>query len=199
MIINELILESMGATIEQYYTGESIFSEGDVPKYYYQIIEGKVKLNNYNYEGKEVLQSILEVGESIGESLLFVNEASYPVNAITISCCKIFKLRKSAFFEMLKKNPDIGLEINKHLSQILYFKQVMAPILCSHSPMFKIKALLDYLKRSQPVKEAFSYQVPFTRQEMANLTGLCVETTIRTIKTMEKDNVVQIHNRKIHY
>jgi CRP-like cAMP-binding protein len=199
MIINELILESMGATTEQYYTGESIFSEDDIPKYYYQIIEGKVKLNNYNNEGREILQSVLELGQSVGESVLFVESASYPVNAIAISCCRIFKLRKSAFFEMLKKNPDISLEINKHLSKILHFKQIMAPILCSHSPVFKIKALLDYLKRDQLTKEPFTYQVPYTRQEMANFTGLCVETTIRTIKTMERDNVVKIHNRKILY
>lgn len=199
MIINELILDSIGATTEHYLAGESIFVEDDLPKYYYQISEGKVKLNNYNHEGREVLQTILEPGQSIGESLLFVDDGTYPVNAIAISLCKIFKLRKSAFFDLLDKNPEVSLAMNRHLSQILYFKQIMSPILCTNSPTYKIRALLDYFKGKQKEKAAFAFQVPFTRQEMANLTGLCVETTIRTIKTMEKDNIVKIRNRKILY
>jgi DNA-binding transcriptional regulator YhcF (GntR family) len=34
---------------------------------------------------------------------------------------------------------------------------------------------------------------------MASLTGLCVETTIRTLKTMERNKIVKIHDRKIMY
>lgn len=199
MIINELILESLGATTEQYHAGESIFAENEVPKYYYQIISGKVKLNNYNHEGREVLQTILETGQSIGESLLFVDDVTYPVNAVAITVCKIFKLRKSAFLTMLDRNPEISLMMNRHLSQILYFKQKMGPILCTNSPTFKIRSLLDYLKSSQQEKEPFAFQVPYTRQELANLTGLCVETTIRTIKGMERNNILRIRNRKILY
>lgn len=199
MIINELILESLGATTEHFQMGESIFFEDEIPKYYYQIKNGKVKLNNYNHEGREVLQTILESGQSIGESLLFVENVTYPVNAIAITSCKILKLRKSAFFNLLDQNPGVSLEMNRHLSQILYFKQKMGPILCTNSPMYKLKSLLDYLKNSQSQKEPFAFQVPYTRQEMANLTGLCVETTIRTIKTMERDNIVRIRNRKILY
>lgn len=63
MIINENILQAMGAEIENYNISENIFSEGDNPNHYYQILEGKVKLNNYNEEGKEILQNILEKGE----------------------------------------------------------------------------------------------------------------------------------------
>lgn len=199
MIINEFILESLGASTEHYISGETIFAEDEIPKYYYQIIEGKVKLNNYNHEGREILQTILETGQSIGESLLFVEDVTYPVNAVAITSCKIYKLRKSDFFDMLNNNPEISLEMNRHLSQILYFKQKMGPILCTNSPIFKIRSLLDYLKSNQCEKEPFAYQVPYTRQEMANLTGLCVETTIRTIKTMERDNIVRIRNRKILY
>lgn len=199
MIINESILESLGATTEHYLPGESIFAEEDTPKYYYQIIDGKVKLNNYNDEGREILQTILEKGESVGESLLFVEEHTYPVNAVALTNCKIFKLRKSAFFDLLDKNPTISMEINRHLAQVLYFKQVMGQILCTHSPTAKIKALLDFLKNNHHDKSSFSYQIPFTRQQIANLTGLCVETTIRTVKEMERRNILRIRERKILY
>lgn len=199
MIINELILESAGAAIVHYHAGETIFTEDDFPKNYYQISQGRVKLNNYNDEGKEVLQTILETGQSVGESLLFVDEVTYPVNAIAISACTLFKLGKDSFFDLLLEKPDISLMMNRHLSQILYFRQVMGPILGTNSSIYKIKTLFDYLKGKQDKKGVFSFEIPFTRQEIANLTGLRVETAIRTIKAMEKDNTVQIRNRKILY
>ncbi len=58
---------------------------------------------------------------------------------------------------------------------------------------------MDYLKSFEIEKSPFSFQIPLTRQQMASLTGLCVETTIRTIKAMERNNMVKICNRKILY
>ncbi|MGL6126561.1 helix-turn-helix domain-containing protein [Chryseobacterium artocarpi] len=40
---------------------------------------------------------------------------------------------------------------------------------------------------------------PLTRQQLASLTGLCVETVIRTIKQMKKDQIVKIEKKKIYY
>lgn len=199
MVINEQILESSGATTEEYQAREMIFSEDHIPEYYYQIIEGRVKLNNYNYEGKEILQTILEPGESIGESVLFVDNHTYPVNAVAATRCTVLRLRKTAFFEILERNPAVSMKFNRHLSKILYFKHVMGQILCTQSPTFKILALLDLFKKSQTIRDSFTYQLPLTRQEIADMTGLCVETAIRTVKKMEKLNIVKIDNRKIYY
>ncbi|SHJ97873.1 Crp/Fnr family transcriptional regulator [Epilithonimonas mollis] len=198
MIIKESILRAMGAEVDTYNVSEIIFSEGDVPGYYYQIIDGEVKLNNYSEEGKEILQNILEKGQSIGESLLFMDK-KYPVNAIATRLCSIIKLSKPKFFRLLEKYPDVWIDINKFISESLYFKQVMTMNLCSKSPASKLKILMDYLKNSHEVEEKFCYQIPLTRQQMANLTGLCVETTIRTLKTMEKKKILRIKNRKILY
>ncbi|WP_374442914.1 helix-turn-helix domain-containing protein [Epilithonimonas sp.] len=55
------------------------------------------------------------------------------------------------------------------------------------------------MKSLQKNTERFSFKVPLTRQQMASLTGLCVETIIRTIKNMEKEKIIKICNRKIFY
>lgn len=198
MIIKEELLYSAGATIKQYKPSEIIFSEGDPANYYYQIITGEVKLNNYNDEGKEIIQTLLEDGQSVGESLLFMDKL-YPINAIALTNCKILKLPKNNFFELLKLYPDISFEMNRVLSQRLYFKIIMAQNLCSQSPTAKLKVLMDYLKSSQEEQAPYSFRIPLTRQQMASLTGLCVETAIRTIKMMERNKIVQIIDRKILY
>ena len=199
MVIDERILLSKGAISEDYNIADLIFTEGDVLKYYYQILEGTVKLNNYTDNGKETLQHIVEKGNSIGEYLLFLENAPSPINAIALTSCRILRLPKISFFNLLNQHPEICFEINQNISQKLYFRQIMAKNISTQSPSIKLKALLDYLKSQQPDKTPFSFQVPLTRQEMANYTGLSVETTIKTIKTMEKDNLVKILNRKILY
>lgn len=55
------------------------------------------------------------------------------------------------------------------------------------------------MKHDHENKTPFTYEVPITRQQLASLTGLCVETTIRAIKKMEREKILRITNRKILY
>lgn len=198
MAIEESIIKSSGSKIKHYNAGDVIFSEGGSPLYYYQIEEGEVKLNNYNEDGKEMIQRILTQGQSIGEFLLFMNKA-YPVNAIALTECRILRLSKSRFLLLMEEYPEARMDIIRSLSDSMYFKFVMGQIFATQNPATKLRALMDYLKSFQKDLAPFSFQIPLTRQQMANLTGLRVETTIRTLKSMEKDHIVKIHNRKIWY
>ncbi|UMQ42371.1 Crp/Fnr family transcriptional regulator [Chryseobacterium sp. Y16C] len=198
MVIEENLLYSMGANTKTYAAGETIFLEGDWPAFYYQIIKGEVKLNNYNEEGKETIQIMIEDGQSIGESLLFM-EKFYPMNAVAITECEVIRLPRKAFISLLKEDAEISYEMNKCLSQRLYFKLIMTQNLSSQNPILKLIALMDYLKSFAKDQKQYSFKVPLTRQQMAGLTGLCVETTIRTIKGMERSQILKIEDRKIMY
>ncbi|CAH0201904.1 Crp/Fnr family transcriptional regulator [Chryseobacterium sp. WG14] len=198
MVIDENILYSAGAEIKNYNPSENLFIQGDIPNYYYQIIKGKVKLNNYNEDGKEFIQNLLYEGQSCGESILFINKP-YPMNAEAITECSVLKLHKSIFFNLLTQSPDLCMEVNNFLSQRLYYKFIMMQNISSQNPSIRLKGLMDYLKSSQNDERPYSFTVPLTRQQMASLTGLCVETAIRTIKHMEREKIVKIQNRKILY
>ena len=74
----------------------------------------------------------------------------------------------------------------------------------SYDPEHRIVSLLRYFKSesdSQVKKGStptyLSYTVPFTRQQIADMSGLRVETVIRTVKKMETDGKVKIIGRKI--
>lgn len=198
MNIEEQILKSSGGKVKDYNTGDFIFTEGSLPTYYYQIVEGEVKLNNLTEDGKESIQNIAAKGQSIGEFLLFINK-KYPANAVAISPCKILRISKIKFLKMLEDNPDFKANMIKNMADSLFSKFVMRQIISLKNPATKLKVLMDYLKSSQSETASFSFQIPLTRQQMASLTGLRVETTIRTLKIMEKENIVKIKNRKIFY
>ena len=55
------------------------------------------------------------------------------------------------------------------------------------------------MKRKQGIDHATREQICLTRQEIADFTGLRVETVIRTLKRMEQENKIEIRNRKLYY
>lgn len=199
-MIDPSILELSGAVYKNYPKGITIFTEGHFPLYYYQIIEGEVKMNNYNAEGKEFIQSIFRTGQSFGEPPLFVDEP-YPANAETLSDVVLLQLPKTAFMEMLQQYPEVSIAINKSLSRRLLYKSVMAPEIASQDPVKRLITLMNYLKEHQEKEFStkFSFQIPMTRQQLADLTGLRVETVIRAIKQLEKEAKLKIIQRKIYY
>lgn len=197
MLISEDLLRAYGAEQETLKRSHIIFREGDSPKYYYQIIEGRIKLNHYNDEGKELILAILDAGLSVCELLLFIDK-TYPVNAVTFEECTIMKLPKSDFSRLLDENPQISRDINKFLSERLYYKYIMLENNSSLRPVTRIKGMLDYHKSFSEDQAKFSYEVPLTRQQIASITALRVETVVRAVKKLEKENYLKIINRKVY-
>ncbi|WP_223607896.1 Crp/Fnr family transcriptional regulator [Chryseobacterium sp. OSA05B] len=197
-MIADDVLISYGAETKTYKSEEIIFREGEFSAFYYQIEKGQVKLNNYTEDGKEFIQNIFSGGHSFAESLLFVDRP-YPMNAIAIKDSHILRLPKSVFLNLIKENQEISLNVYQCMAERMYYKYLMLYNLSFQNPMLKLKQLMDYLKSYQENKSPYSFEIPLTRQQLASLTGLRVETVIRAIKTMEKEEILRIEKRKILY
>jgi CRP-like cAMP-binding protein len=202
MIISENVLLANGADYVSYEANQTIFNVGAVPKFYFQIADGSVELNNYHEDGKKFTQNILSAGQSIGEFLLF-NDKPSPIQAVARTKCLIMRLSKEIFFNLIHQYPDVSAEMFRHLADKLYYKYIMLFNNSSSDPFVKIRVLMDYFKdhfKDHSIYNGkFSFEIPFTRQQLANLTGLRVETVIRAVKKMENESLVKIKNRKIYY
>ncbi|MCD9616921.1 Crp/Fnr family transcriptional regulator [Chryseobacterium gleum] len=198
MIINEDLLLKNGAVYEDYPAKENIYEIGGIPHYYFQVVTGTVELNNYHEDGKEFTLNIISEGHSFGESLLF-GDMNYPMNAIAKTDCRILKLPKSNFLNMLSENIEVVFTMFRYLSDRLFYKYVMLFSNSAIDPLLKIKSLLDYYKENAAIQSPYSYRVPLTRQQIANLTGLRVETVIRTIKKMAEESILKLDGRQILY
>lgn len=192
------LLEKYGAIIKTFKNGDTIFEEGKQPTHYYQIISGEIKMNNYNDEGKEFIQGIFYENQCFGEPPLFIDQV-YPANAVAVIDSELIIITKNKFFELLENNAEISLNIIKNLSQRLYYKSVMAAEISSQDPEHRVLRLIDYsIAQLNFKKEAAGFLINLTRQQIADLTGLRVETVIRAIKSLEKKGDLKIINRKVY-
>lgn len=196
-IIDENLLLQFGARLKSYPKDTIIFNEGDIAKYYWQVQSGKVKMSNFNDDGKEFIQGLFSIGESFGEPPLLISK-NYPANAVALTDVVLLQLSQSVFLELLHEHPDTAIAISTRLAHRLYYKSVMASEISSQDPEHRLLKLIDYLKlHVEEITEDEKYCVTLTRQQLADLTGLRVETVIRSIKSLEKKGALTIENRKI--
>ena len=196
MIPEELLLK-FNAYYKDFKKGEIIFSENHAAYNYYQICSGAVKMNNYNDDGKEFIQGVFYKNQSFGEPPLFI-DVKYPANAETISDSKILVISKEQLFKLLQENPVIHLKITQSLAKRLYYKAIIASEISSQEPAHRVLRFIDYLKNDvYKTTGNFTFKVDYTRQQIADILGLRVETVIRVIKSLEKKGALKILKRKV--
>jgi CRP-like cAMP-binding protein len=197
MIVSDL-LEKYCSVKKYFPKNEIIFEQGNLPAYYYQIISGEVKMSNYNDDACEFIQGIFYKDQSFGEPPLFLNQ-HYPANAIAVEDSEIFLLPKNNFMKLLEENPAVSIKIIENLAQRLYYKSVMAAEMSTQEPEHRVLKLIDHgIAYFNFKKDDNGYLINFTRQQIGDLTGLRVETVIRTIKSLEKKGFLKIINRKVY-
>ncbi len=196
MIDSELLL-AHGAVYKKFKANEPIFMEGDACSYYHEVVTGELKLINIDHEGRECVHAIIEAGESFGEFPLF-DDAPYAASAIAESECEVLRLHKPLFLEMLKGNPVILFNFARLLSKRLRFKYSVVKSMSSNSPETRIINLINYLKAENKNFCADDSQLKLTRRQIAGMTGLRVETVIRTIRQMHNKGELLISRGKVY-
>lgn len=190
------LLFSWGAIAKEYKKNEVIFNEGESANFYFQITEGSIKMINSNDEGKEFTQGYFSDGQSFGEPPLLINE-NYPATAVAFRDSKIIKLSKDKFLKIIDEYPSIHRKLLNLMAQRIHSKAITTRAIINQKPEYRINAFLKAHK-SNPDNEKKEL-VPFTRQEIANFTGLRVETVIRELVKMSESCKVKIINHKIYY
>ena len=192
------ILEKYDAVRRLYKKSEVIFDKDKLATHYYQIISGVVKMNNFNDEDREFIQGFFYAKHCFGEPPLFLNR-TYPANAEAIEDSELICISKTNFLKLISENPSVSIMMIENLAQRLHYKSVMAAEISTQDSEHRLLQLFDYsIAYFNFKKEEDGYHIDLTRQQMGDLTGLRVETVIRTIKKKKKKGELKIVNRKVY-
>jgi CRP/FNR family transcriptional regulator, cyclic AMP receptor protein len=191
-------------TLERYHAklislkkDQMLFQDGETATDYMQVETGTVKMFVVSTDGQEFIQGIFNAGESFGEPAL-IGKFPYPGCVVAIEPSKIWKLPADYFFQMLKENFDLHLKMDQVLCQRLRYKSMVLSEISSHEPEHRIISLLKHFK-SKTTPSPTKIIIPYTRQQLADMTGLRVETVIRTVKKMEREKKLVLEGHKIKF
>jgi CRP/FNR family transcriptional regulator, cyclic AMP receptor protein len=196
-ILSDKIIKQYNAQLIQVKKGQILFNEGDNALYFFQVRQGSVKMVSYSDEGQEFIQGIFSDEESFGEPAL-LGDFAYPSSAIAIKDSTLWRLPKNKFFDMLKENFEIHLALDRTLCKRLKYKNLVLSEISFHDPEHRLKSLLNHLRNSLTLhNKTDQVELPFTRQQLADMCGMRVETVIRTVKKLKDNGHVQVRGHKI--
>ncbi len=195
-ILPDALLKKYGATVLRKTKGDVIIREGEKARSFYVVKSGQVKMINTSEDGKEFIQGYFSQGESFGEPPFFTG-GSYPASAVAVSGCEIWKIDRPDFLRLLRENFEVHLELTRALGKRLIYKSMMLSEIAIEEAEHRVRTLLDYLRESNATGEP-QFTVPFSRQQLADMVGLRVETVIRIVKNLEQKGLVTLsHEGKI--
>lgn len=182
-----------------YKKGQIVFFEGDISDKLYIINKGKVKIFKYTKEGKEQILYILTNGDFTGD-LSLLKKSKLEFNAEALEDTAVCTLTKEDFDKILEKNPQITLKILEVVHDRLVSLENLIQRLSTKDVETRIAGVILTLidNFGKETKEGIVLELPLSREEIGNYSGLTRETVSRTLTSMQDSGLIElVGNKKI--
>ncbi len=191
------LLLAWGGNYKKISAGEQIFAEGNPCNFYFQLVSGRIKWVNIDEDGKEFLHYIIEAGEAFGDLPLSENEY-HSGSAIAENDSVIIRLHAPVFRQILSEHSNLLLSFAIMLSKQLKNRSRTMCSLAFNHPEKRILELIENLVHENRNICSKCRQLKLTRQQIADMTGLRVETVIRAMRHMHERGELTIEKGKVY-
>ena len=177
-----------------YQKGQIIFSEGDEGIGFYVILTGRVEIFKLSPEGKEQILHIFGPMETFGEVPVFTGQG-YPAYAEAYAPCSLLFFPKSAFVELIKKDPSLALNMLAVLSARLRRFAALIEDLSLKEVPGRLAAYLLYL--NQHSRSEGDIDLDISKGQLASLLGTIPETLSRILGKMTRQGLIRLEGPRI--
>ena len=181
---NELSELADLAVERHFMPGEFIFWDEDNPDWFYIVAEGKVKIFKHSSSGKEFIIAFFGPGEMFGEVAVFENKP-YPASAQAVVETRVLGIQRQDLISFLAKRPEVALRIINVLGGRLRDAQGRLRDLAAERVEQRLARTLLMLSAK------LGPNLPFTRQEIADMAGTTIETAIRVMSRLKGRGIIR--------
>jgi len=179
--------------------GESLIWEGDESLLVANVIEGVLKLSTGTEDGREQIVGVVYPSDFIGRP--FGRTARHSVTALTPANVCVFS--RSDFDNFASSHPALEHKLlQRTLTELDRTREWMLLLGRKNAEEKLSTFLLDMSGRlSDPGCEATgealdTFDLPFSRQQVADLLGLTIETVSRQFTRLKNDRIVDLPSRR---
>ena len=179
---------------------EDIFSEGDPSEWFYILMSGKVKITKLSLDGREIIVELISPADFFG-GFAVLKGFPYPANAIAMEDSDILKISRHNLLMVLERFPNIMYEITSSLGDRMRefhdtLKNIALERVESRIASLFLK-LADKIGEKNNNDKSILIDMRLTKQDIAEMVGTTVETTIRIISRFKKSGIVTDTGGKI--
>lgn len=181
-----------------YEAGQPVLWAGDHMEFVASVVTGMAAMSQTLEDGRTQMVGLLLPSDFIGRPGR--EAAAYDVTALTdlTVCC----FRKKPFEDLMARTPPIGTRLLEMTLDELDLAREWMMLLGRKTAHEKIASLLAILasrdaalKRRAP-GDGVSFDLPLTREEMADYLGLTLETVSRQMSALRKSGVIRLEGKR---
>jgi len=194
LLPDEVELVKSGKTQVLFRKDDNLTKQGAFASYVLFMISGYAKqylegdgTRNYNLR-------IIKPGEFIGLSAVF-SENTFNYSSVALTECQIYLIEKQAVAKVVKQNGSFGFNlIRRYCEQNTNLMNTVRSLMYKQMNGRLADALL-YIDTLRGEK-ADIFQI-LSRKDLADFAGISTESTVKLLKTFEKDKLIVLKEKDI--
>jgi len=183
---------------EKIHKKETIFSEGDPSEWLYIVKKGKVKITKLSHEGKEIILEIISPMDFFG-GIAVLRGFPYPANAVAMEETDVVRISRKNLLSIMDRFPALMYCIATNIGDRIKGSHETLKSIALEKVEARIASLLLKLadKTGEKTPEGIMINMKLTKQDIAEMVGTTVETSIRTMSKLTKAGLVTAKAGKI--
>jgi CRP/FNR family transcriptional regulator len=180
-----------------FQAGQTVIWSGDRMDFVASVISGIATLTQTMEDGRRQMVGLLLPSDFVGRPGR--STAAYDVTATTdlVMCC----FRKKPFEELILSTPHISQRLLEMTLDELDAAREWMLLLGRKTAREKIASLLAIIARrdvslNPRSKGPIVFDLPLTREEMADYLGLTLETVSRQVSALRRDGVISLEGKR---
>lgn len=192
----EDMLQCLGSEEKKYDRGEIILMTGQPVTSVGVVLSGEVQIIQEDYYGNRSILTELKPGQIFGEAFASAGIRESPVTILAKSNCRIMFLAIERIISTCPNNCIFHSQLMENLLKILARKNIL---LSSKNQLLSQRTIRDkvlsYLGLQSEKKGSLEFEIPFSRNELADF--LCVDRSAlsRVLSQLKKDGTIEYQNQ----
>ncbi|WP_300517939.1 transcriptional regulator FnrL [Aliiroseovarius sp.] len=181
-----------------YEAGQPVLWAGDQMEFVASVVQGIASLSQTMEDGRTQMVGLLLPSDFIGRP----GRDFAPFDVVAVSDLTICCFRKKPFEALMTSTPRIGARLLEMTLDELDSAREWMLVLGRKTAREKIASLLSILARrdaslrKQAPRDGMSFELPLTREAMADYLGLTLETVSRQISALKKSGVIVLEGKR---
>jgi CRP-like cAMP-binding protein len=185
----------------RYRPDDLIFQEGGPSAGFYVVISGLVQYGKHSgRRGRRRILKLLGPGDCFGEEMLFQPEVcACPGYARALTETEVAFIERRAFVDFLQLYPLVAQRLCEHLArQLRIFECKLVELAYEPVEQNLLRLLVILMDRfGVREREGIALKMPLSRQELAELLGVHLDTVIHELSKLREQGVIALSDHKI--
>lgn len=180
------------STILEFSPNETIIKQGIAASHILYLESGMVKLS-ISQQQRQTIFKIVPAQSFIGIMCSFVKKC-FDFSAVAIKTCRVRLIDRNIFEQLIRENGNFAVRMVELMS--LSTNKIVHDLV-NLSQKNVDGALSTILLDLGRILKSRCYQIPFTRQELADIIGYSKESVINSMSSLQRDGIIRVSAKNL--